>query len=109
DTVIFVKKYNIHQLIEKALAVVTINSTVGIEALAHHKRVITLGQALYNIEGIASTCESLDELDTILKKVLNKPINTARIDKFLYYLRFSYQIEGTINYPSKVTANNVVD
>ncbi len=109
DTVIFVKKFNVHKLIKRAIAVITINSTVGIEALAHHKRVITLGDSLYNIEGVTSTCTQLDRLDDVLLQSLQKPVNTSRIDKFLYYLRFHYQIEGTINFPSKVTAENVVD
>jgi capsule polysaccharide modification protein KpsS len=109
DRVIFVKKFNVHKLIKHAVAVITINSTVGIEALAHHKRVITLGDALYNIEGITSTCDQVGLLDDVLLQSLQRPIDTSRIDKFLYYLRFDYQIEGTINYPSRATAKNVVD
>ncbi|WP_332695104.1 hypothetical protein [Halalkalibacter lacteus] len=109
ETVLFVKKFNVHKLIKHATAVITINSTVGIEALAHHKRVITLGNSLYNIEGITSKCDQLDQLDEVLLQSLQKPVNTSRIDKFLYYLRFKYQVEGTINFPNKATAKNVVD
>ena len=40
------------ELIANADAVVTLNSTVGIEALVLEKKVITLGLAAYNIEGL---------------------------------------------------------
>jgi capsular polysaccharide export protein len=105
--VIFVQKYNIHHIINNCEAVITINSTVGIEALARNKRVITLGEALYNIEGIVEKCNDPSTLHQSLYKSLNTPINTERIKKFIYYLRFYYQVEGTISVPSKQTAVNV--
>lgn len=106
--VIFVQKYDVKKLIKNAVAVITINSTVGIEALAQYKRVITLGDALYNIEGIVEHCSSPAELYAALTKVLNKTVNKERIAKFLYYLRFHYQVEGTINSSGEETAKNVV-
>jgi capsular polysaccharide export protein len=39
------------ELIEKCAAVITVNSTVGIEALLHLKPVITLGDAFYAVPG----------------------------------------------------------
>ncbi|WP_156291282.1 capsular polysaccharide export protein, LipB/KpsS family [Oceanobacillus salinisoli] len=107
DNVIFIQKYDVKQLISKALAVVTINSTVGIEALAQYKRVITLGEAAYNIDGVATKCDNPKMLGDVLKVVLEFEVNKERITKFLYYLRFHYQIEGTINRRNKVTAENV--
>ncbi|WP_181833173.1 hypothetical protein [Bacillus taeanensis] len=107
--VVFIQKYNIHTLIEKALAVITVNSTVGIEALSKHKKVITLGNAFYNINGIVTHCKHPEKLGETLVSALKEKINKKRIDQFLYYLRFEYQIEGTINSPSRVTAKNVAD
>ncbi|WP_249870467.1 capsular polysaccharide export protein, LipB/KpsS family [Oceanobacillus saliphilus] len=107
ENIIFIQKFDIKQLIERSLAVVTINSTVGIEALAQHKKVITLGDAAYNIDGVATRCHLPSKLSNVLINVLESEMNKERIDKFLYYLRFHYQIEGTINSRSKVTAENV--
>ncbi|WP_218775517.1 hypothetical protein [Oceanobacillus senegalensis] len=107
--VIFVQKYNLNKLIAGSMAVVTINSTVGIEAIAQHKHVITLGEASYNIEGVATNCKDPNDLVDVLKEVLESPVNKERIDKFLYYMRFEYQIEGTINARSNITAQNVAN
>ncbi|WP_413378259.1 hypothetical protein [Alkalihalobacillus sp. 1P02AB] len=106
---IFVKKFNIHSLIKNALAVITINSTVGIEALTQHKRVITLGEALYNIEGITWHCKHPSDLANVLKTSLNEQVNHSLIDKYLYYLRFHYQIEGTLNGGHPVTSKNIAE
>ncbi|MGD6991016.1 hypothetical protein [Sutcliffiella horikoshii] len=109
EEVIFVKKTNMKQMLNRALAVITINSTVGIEALTMHKKVITLGDALYNIDGVAVHCEKPSKLKKILPITLNKDVNKERIDKFLYYLRFFYQVEGNINNSSRKTAENVAN
>jgi capsular polysaccharide export protein len=105
--VIFIGKYNVKDLIKHSLAVITINSTVGIEALVQKKRVITLGDALYNIEGIVQRCTDPVRLYDTLKSALNNPVNVERIQKFIYYLRFFYQVEGVINIPNEHTAKNI--
>ena len=39
------------EVLKKAELVITLNSTVGIEALLYGKPVLTLGDAFYNIKG----------------------------------------------------------
>ncbi len=109
NRVLFVQKMNVKELIEKSQAVITINSTVGIEALALKKRVITLGEALYNVEGVVHKCSNPNLLFETMEKSFNTLINISRIDKFLYYLRFNYQIEGVLNSPNKQNAINVAN
>lgn len=109
ENVTFLKKYNMKKLLDHSLAVITINSTVGIEALSRHKKVITLGEALYNIDGVVNKCERPDELTEVLLNTLNSHVNIELIDKFLYYLRFIYQIEGTIRTRSIQTAMNIAE
>ncbi|REJ15370.1 MAG: hypothetical protein C6W58_11440 [Bacillaceae bacterium] len=94
DHLIFLKNGNTNELIRKCDLVITINSTVGIEALKSYKPVITLGNAYYNIEGIVHPCLNLDQLHQVIKNALDKEVNKELITKFLYYLRFNYQIEG---------------
>ncbi|WP_374055183.1 hypothetical protein [Rossellomorea sp. FM04394] len=107
--VTFIKKYGVSKLLNNAAAVITINSTVGVEALARNKKVITLGEAFYNIEGVVDHCSSPDKLTDVLKGTLQKPINKTRIQKFIYYLRFIYQIEGSIQSRNKLTAEKIAD
>ena len=81
---------NTKELIKHSKLVITINSTVGIEALVLGKPVITLGDAFYNINNIATKCENLNKLDKCIILKLNEKINKYEINKFLYYLRFYY-------------------
>lgn len=46
-------------LIDNSLGVVVINSTVGLQALAHGKPTKALGKAIYNFDGLTDT-QSLD-------------------------------------------------
>ncbi|TYS52493.1 hypothetical protein FZC83_16820 [Rossellomorea marisflavi] len=107
EEVLFVEKFDIHTLIEKTEAVVTINSTVGIEALAKTKRVVTLGDAFYNIEGVVHHARTPGELPETLNKSLHTKVNRGRIRKFIYYLRFHYQIEGSLQSKHKRTADKI--
>ncbi|QHT48044.1 hypothetical protein M662_16680 [Bacillus sp. SB49] len=107
--VVFLQKQSVSELIEKSLAVITINSTVGIEALAQHKRVITLGDAFYNIEGVVRHCEEFHRLYELIEDVLEQPVNETLISQFLYYLRFHYQVEGNLISPNAATAKKVAN
>ena len=64
----FANGYPTQELIEKSEAVITINSSVGVESLLFNKKVITLGNAFYNIEGIVKNAKDKEELIEILKK-----------------------------------------
>ncbi|MEK3857195.1 capsular polysaccharide export protein, LipB/KpsS family [Cytobacillus sp. FSL H8-0458] len=107
--VTFIQKYSVNKLIKNSITVITINSTVGIEALAKNKPVITLGDALYNIDGIVEKCVNPNELYQSLFNSINIPFVKDRVEKFIYYLRFHYQVEGTLNIPNSQTAKNIAD
>ncbi|MFH1010840.1 MAG: DUF6716 putative glycosyltransferase [bacterium] len=78
-----------------AQVVVTVNSTAGVEALAFGRPVITLGKAFYNKEGIVLHCERTGDLREQIAKALENPPPASRIEKFVYFLRFQYLIEGS--------------
>lgn len=99
--VIFLSQADTRKLIKESSLVITINSTVGIESLLYHKPVITLGNAFYNIDGIVYHCNNFEELDSLMEKALNIPLNKKLIDKFLYYLKFYYQVDGDLDHPDE--------
>jgi len=78
-----------------AKVVITVNSSAGVEALAFGRPVITLGKAFYNKEGIVFHCERADELSEKITEALQTPLDVSRIEKFVYFLRFQYLIEGS--------------
>ena len=93
--VLFQKGGSIIQLIESCLAVITINSTVGFEALTYYKPVLTLGECFYNIPGVAYHVEHLDKLPELLNAALSSPVDRERIDRMLYYLYDNYFGHGS--------------
>ena len=96
----FLKQFSTEQLIERASAVVTINSTVGMEALLKHKNVIVLGNATYAIDGIAQHAASVDALANALIQ-LETTHDDDLINRFLYYIRYCYSIEGSWRNPTE--------
>lgn len=60
---------NSYDLLEKARAVVTINSKVGAEAITFQKPVLVLGDAFYSKWSVATFCENLESLSQKLKQV----------------------------------------
>ncbi|HHW11592.1 MAG TPA: hypothetical protein GXX33_01110 [Firmicutes bacterium] len=101
EKVVFVTTAPSSELIEQSQAVITINSTVGLEALLKEKPVITLGNAFYNVDGIVFSCRDLTRLDELMGKALTEPLDRELIDKFLYYLRYVYLVETDKNHPTR--------
>lgn len=90
----FANEYATQELIEKAEAVITINSTVGIEALLFGKKVVVLGQAFYAIPDLTLAAGSLQELKTALSSLTHFNPDEQLRRNFLGYLKSSYLIEG---------------
>ncbi|MCK4830858.1 hypothetical protein KA005_84890, partial [bacterium] len=107
--VIFLRQADTRKLIKESRLVITLNSTVGIESLLYYKPVITLGNAFYNIDGIVHHCNNPEELDILIEKVLSTPVNRDLIDKFLYYLKFHYQVDGDLDHPDEKNILPVID
>jgi len=88
----FRNTYSTQELIENSLAVVTINSTVGIESLLFYKKVIVLGDAFYKIEGITYGVNNEKELNFLLSTIETLDLDKTIIDNFLKYLYCDYLI-----------------
>ncbi|WP_418357755.1 capsular biosynthesis protein [Shewanella basaltis] len=82
-------------LIQCSEAVVTINSTVGLESLLLNKCVLTVGQACYNIEGLVKHADNAEQLSENLKAVIQgwEP-NLQLRNKFFKFLEHVYSIPG---------------
>ncbi|MBC2834808.1 nitrogen fixation protein FixF [Paragemmobacter straminiformis] len=85
-------------LIAAARAVLTINSTVGIEALQAAKPVITLGTACYAIAGLTLQAHDPATLDAALARHDWRPDERLR-RQFLGFLKNVYLVPGTLAQP----------
>lgn len=82
------------ELILGAQAVITINSTVGLEGLLLNKKVITLGQACFNVEGLVLHCDNQQALNDTLQRLPNWQPNSVLKNAFFNYLKQVYCITG---------------
>jgi len=92
ENISFRNTHTTQELIENAVAVITINSTVGIEALLFHKKVIVLGDAFYGIEGITFLARNENELALKIEHIEKLHFNDKLVDNFLKYLYNDYLI-----------------
>ena len=106
--VIFLKKANTNDLIKNAELIITVNSTVGIEALIKEKKVVTLGNAFFNIEDLVIYCENPHDLQKKIKESLDSKFDKFLSKQFLYYLRFIYNFEGSWKGENKIIVNNII-
>lgn len=86
-------------LVEKAAAVVVINSTVGLEALLYGKKVIVLGQAFYAMDGIARQAGDRQQLAEAVRQIDSWRVDRELIKRFLAYLHNEYAIPGSWKNP----------
>lgn len=97
---IFANGNNTQDLIADAEAVITINSTVGIEALMLQKKVISLGQAFYTIEGIVQHAGSQQALLDVIRQLPAWSPDAELVRKFINYLQEQYLVKGSWRTPA---------
>ena len=81
-------------LVDHSQAVLTINSTVGIETLAAGKKLIVVGQAFYRMPGMTLGADNLDELNRAIGQLTDWTPDADAISGLFDYLRQEYQITG---------------
>lgn len=84
----------LNDAIANATAVITINSSVGLEALLLNKKVIVLGDAYYSLKGLVLTAHDFASLTSAIKELHNFTIDKVLRDNFLAYLANFYTVEG---------------
>lgn len=90
----FVDGVSTPELVEYADAIITVNSTVGIEGLIFGKKVFVLGDALFGINGISFPVSSQEMLLNNLQKLDSIEPDLSAIESFIDYLKNSYAIPG---------------
>ena len=96
ELIVFANSHNTQNLIENSKAVITLNSTVGIESLLLGKPVITLGDACYNIDGLTYHADRLEALGSIISAPDKINYNKVLADKFIAWLDQVYLIPGKL-------------
>ena len=82
-------------LIKNASLIITINSSVGLEAMLFDKPVVTLGQAFYAFDGLTQQCNSAEDLFEIFKNPEQISFNREDRRAFLAWLANDYYLDGS--------------
>ena len=90
DRVLVVHDVHLPTCLQHALGTVTINSTVGLSSLYHETPTITLGNAIYDIEGLTNKNKELKDF----WKNPQKP-DMKLLAKFRQYLVHTTQLNGS--------------
>lgn len=107
ERIIFATTNNTQELIENSQAIITINSTVGIEGMIYGKKIITIGNAFYSGYGFAKKAENFQELLEIVQNLQNWNVNQEDILKFLTYLQHIYLVQGNWKTPNEAHLEDV--
>jgi len=102
--IVFANEHNTQALIENAIAVMTINSTVGVEGLLLGKKVITLGDSFINVPGIVWQVNNQTLLNQVLSRIESEELDPYLVNRFLTFLKDDYLIPGAWQ---KVTKDSV--
>jgi len=109
----FLRKRPVSEIIASAQAVITLNSSVGVEGLLYLRPVITLADAFYNIPGVVHHLRPHDDLADVLADAIDKPVNVELTTRFLYFLRYDYlvptprQPDGSVSF--EAAAERILD
>lgn len=96
---LFASGNSVQELIDGAEAVITVNSTVGLEALLRERRVIAIGNAFYAIDGLALRAGNEDELVAAIGSLATWQPDAQLRHQFLGWLETVYCIPGSWQTP----------
>jgi len=98
-------KISAHEVIKKVDMIMTINSTVGFEAILYQKPVITFGESFYRKKRLTLDVESINDLPKLIRKAeLYKP----KYEKVIEFVKniMEISIEGSFDSP-EILVNNL--
>ena len=99
--IMFANSSSVQELIEGSLGVVTINSTVGWESLLLGKKVISLGNACYNLPRLVQHVQDEKSLVTAINSLPSWQSDKKLRVSYLRYVHEHYCIPDTWHHPSK--------
>lgn len=85
--------------IRGSAGVITVNSSVGLQAFAFNKPVVVLGAAFYGFEPLTQLARQQDELNAIMRQPAGLSFDAAAREAFLRYLLQDYYLPLNLKQP----------
>jgi capsular polysaccharide export protein len=96
-----------HELIQASALVLTINSTVGLEALMFGTPVLTLARTFHNGPGLSTHVEDLARLPERVREALQRPVDQAAVRRLVAaMLRATYPGETFSSLDTRANAED---
>lgn len=95
----FANHHDTQALIEGADAVITVNSTVGLESVLLEKKVVTLGLAPYDIDGLVLKAGNAAELLTALHSLDSWSPDADLRERVIRYIQNVFLLQGELKNP----------
>jgi capsular polysaccharide export protein len=95
--VVWIGSGDVRDILRTAAAVVTVNSTVGVEGLVFNKPVVVLGDAVYGFDALVHLVRERTQLADALSAALSAPTNGDRVSSYLRYLYFDALTHAHLN------------
>ncbi len=105
--VLWVAGGDVRSILEPALAVVTVNSTVGVEGMLFDRPIIALGDNFYVREGLVHRIRDPADLSQTLQRALTEPPDTHLVRQFLRYLYFEALVRAHWRDYSETSVGNL--
>lgn len=95
--VIWLRKYDINEVLDRASYVFVINSSVGLQAVERKKPVIVFGDSFYTRDEIVFCVKDPKSIDTVIERAKMGIDEDRRdnIENFIKYLKVRYFIDGS--------------
>ncbi len=90
--ILFLYKYPMPALLDKAKLVITFNSLAGFEALQKYKPVITFGPLFYTLPRLVYQCRELNSLPELMDIALAEGCDRNAVDDFILFLKKHFDI-----------------
>jgi capsular polysaccharide export protein len=98
DKIRFVSEIDSTTLVANSQLIMTINSTVGMEAIMARKRLVVLGEAIYGFAGLAKPVSSRDELVKVITDLDSWQVDQELFNKYLCFVKNEYAVIGDAIY-----------
>ncbi len=92
--ILWLKKHDVNELLEKADVVITVNSSVGLQAIARHKKVLILGDCFYRNNPFSEAIQTPDEFKNKLEALRDKALDTSAVDQYIEHFKKNIFISG---------------
>jgi len=87
------------ELMKNASALLTINSSMGVQGLLFDYPVLTVGQSCYSFPGLAEHAKNLAESIELIKQIDRLPVDREARVRFIAYVHKHYLLPASLSAP----------